>query len=151
MRKTVYLKSSRRALLFLWRRAALLVRGSVLLLIFVLIITGGIFIWAARDLPPPEAFASRRISESTKIYDRTGKIALYDVHGEEKRTVIPLENIPEITQKAVIVTEDDRFYDHLGIDFAGILRSVFKNILNRDVGQGGSTITQQLIRSAVLT
>jgi len=111
----------------------------------------GLFVWAARDLPPPEAFASRRISESTKIYDRTGKIALYDVHGEEKRTVIPLENIPEITQKAVIVTEDDRFYDHLGIDFAGILRSVFKNILNRDVGQGGSTITQQLIRSAVLT
>lgn len=119
-----------------------------LFFVFILII---FFIWAARDLPPPEAFAARRVSESTKIYDRTGKIALYDVHGEEKRTVIPLENVPEITRKAIIVTEDDSFYEHVGIDFAGILRSLVKNILNRGIEQGGSTITQQLIRSAVLT
>ncbi|OHA46660.1 MAG: hypothetical protein A3A80_02240 [Candidatus Terrybacteria bacterium RIFCSPLOWO2_01_FULL_44_24] len=151
MRKTVYLKSSRRALLFLWRRAALLVRGSVLLLIFVLIITGGIFIWAARNLPPPEAFASRRVSESTKIYDRTGTVLLYDVHGNEKRTVVPLDQIPIFVQQAFVVTEDDQFYSHIGIDIQGIGRSFIKNLTNQDIQQGGSTITQQLIRNAILT
>lgn len=108
-------------------------------------------LWVSRDLPTAETFASRTIAQSTRIYDRTGDILLYDLHGDEKRTVISLTAVSPHLVNATIVAEDDRFYHHFGIDFAGIARSAFQNLRERRVAQGGSTITQQLVRNAVLT
>ncbi len=133
------------------RNSGLFVRIFVTSLILLLMGAGGVFIWAARDLPPPEAFSARRVSQSTKLYDRTGTVVLYDVHGDEKRTVVPFDTIPQYVKDAFVATEDDQFYSHVGIDITGIIRSFFKNILRGRIEQGGSTITQQLIRSAILT
>jgi len=110
-----------------------------------------IFVYYAKDLPRPETFLERSLAQSTKIYDRTGQVLLYEIYGEEKRTYVPLEKIPLYLQQAVIATEDKNFYHHWGIDFNGILRSI---LINLKIGQpiyGGSTIPQQLIRSTFLT
>lgn len=111
----------------------------------------GIFAYFAKDLPNPEQITERRMIESTKIYDRTGKILLYDVHGEEKRTVIPFEEIPQQVKDATLVIEDDNFYHHFGLDWKGILRATWANLRGQKIAQGGSTITQQFIKNAILT
>ena len=126
------------AMLFLW----LFVIGSIMLLFF--------FLYLQRTLPDPESIATRKVGESTKIYDRTGEILLYDIHGEEKRTIIPWEQIPDTIKKATLVSEDSDFYNHKGLDLRGIARAFFKDILSLGVSQGGSTITQQLVKKALL-
>jgi len=110
-----------------------------------------VFLYYAKDLPRPEQFRERDFPESTKIYDRTGEILLYKVYGEEKRTVIPLEEMPQSLKHAVVAAEDARFYKHIGIDVEGITRATWLNIKRRELLYGGSTITQQLIRSTFFT
>ena len=110
----------------------------------------GIFAYFAKDLPNPAAMEERRVVESTKIYDRTGEIILYDIHGEEKRTVVSFEEIPQFVKDATIVIEDDNFYHHFGIDWKGILRATWANLNKKKISQGGSTITQQFIKNAYL-
>lgn len=105
----------------------------------------------AKDLPNPGKLADYRVSESTKIYDRTGTIVLYDIHGEEKRTIIPFDQIPDYVKEATLVTEDVNFYHHFGLDFKGILRAVWSDIAGRSLSQGGSTITQQFIKKTFLS
>ena len=128
---------------------------SLFFLFLILFVVGlalatGVFLYVAKDLPSPETITSRRISESTKIYDRTGTVVLYDIHGEEKRTIIPWENIPESIKKATLASEDSSFYSHQGIDFKGIVRAFLKNLTQFRIAQGGSTITQQLVKKALL-
>ena len=126
-------------------------------LFLVLFVAGVItFVYVLKDLPSPQDLAERNLNESTKIYDRTGKIILYDVHGEEKRTLIPFEEIPQFAKDATVAIEDYRFYNHFGLDIKGIIRSVFNNLIGKGVlgkktSVGGSTITQQFIKNAVLT
>jgi penicillin-binding protein 1A len=108
------------------------------------------FFWIIRDLPRPEVFTENKMVESTKIYDRTGEILLSDIYNEEKRTYVPLSQIPDILKNAVIATEDHRFYTHFGIDLAGIIRVAISN-LKTGSAHGASTLTQQLIRSTFLT
>ncbi|MFA5013292.1 MAG: PBP1A family penicillin-binding protein [Candidatus Paceibacterota bacterium] len=108
------------------------------------------FFWITKDLPRPEVFTENQMAESTKIYDRTGKILLSNVYEEEKRTYVPLTQIPLIMQQAVISTEDARFYQHFGVDMLGVLRAIKTNV-ETGSSQGASTITQQLIRSTFLT
>lgn len=110
----------------------------------------GAFFFIARDLPSADAIISRQVSESTKIYDRTGQAILYNVHGEEKRTIIPWENIPQTVKNATLASEDTSFYSHGGLDYRGIARSFLKNLASFQISQGGSTITQQLIKNALL-
>ena len=116
---------------------------------FLFLIFGSlfIFIYYAKDLPRPEKFTERTLTQSTKIYDRSGETLLYEIYGEEKRTWVPLNVIPDELKKAVIVSEDANFYEHFGIDFKGILRSVLINLRIGKPVYGGSTIPQQLIRS----
>jgi len=111
----------------------------------------GVFAYLAKDLPNPAELTERRIIESTKIYDRTGKVILYDVHGEEKRTVISFEEIPQNLKNATIAIEDANFYHHFGVDFKGIVRAFLSNLEGKTLEQGGSTITQQFIKNTVLT
>ncbi|MDA1024546.1 MAG: PBP1A family penicillin-binding protein, partial [bacterium] len=86
------------------------------------------------------------------IFDRTGKHLLYEIAGDEKRTLVSLDEIPEYLVQATVTAEDRKFYDHNGIDVKGIMRAVFVNITSFDpTGQGGSTITQQLVKNAILT
>ncbi len=123
----------------------------ILLLIIIGLAFGmGVFFFVARDLPSPEAIIARQISESTKIYDRTGQAILYDIHGEEKRTVIPWENMPKTIKLATLASEDSSFYSHAGLDYRGIARAFLKNLTKFKIDQGGSTITQQLIKKALL-
>lgn len=111
----------------------------------------GLFIYYTYDLPMPEKFAENPFVQSTKIYDRTGKVLLYDIYGEEKREVVPFNQISDNLKHAVLASEDARFYQHGGIDIQAIARSVFVDITNQATDQGASTITQQLIRSVYLT
>lgn len=108
------------------------------------------FIYLQRTVPGPETLVSRKIGESTKIYDTTGKVLLYDIHGEEKRTIIPWEEIADYIKWATLASEDSDFYNHRGVDFNGIARAFLKNLLEGGISQGGSTITQQLVKKALL-
>src|SRR3989344_4257758 len=123
--------------------------------IFCLLALGLGFFFAytlARNLPSPERITDRTIIQSTKIYDRDKKTLLYEIHGEEKRTIISLRDIPQRVVDATLAAEDIHFYTHHGLDWRGIIRAGFKNIIARDIyGQGGSTITQQLVKNSILT
>ncbi|NTW89733.1 MAG: PBP1A family penicillin-binding protein [Candidatus Moranbacteria bacterium] len=117
----------------------------------VFIIAIALFAWVAKDLPSPGKVNSRVIPESTKIYDRSGEHLLYDVHGEEKRTIVAFADIPKSVQVATLVLEDQDFYSHHGIKLSSILRAVFKDVVRGGAAQGGSTITQQFVKNSLLT
>jgi len=110
-----------------------------------------LFIYYAKDLPRPEVFTERPFVLPTKIYDRTGEVLLYQIYDEEKRTIVPLEQMPDHLKQAVIAAEDANFYSHFGLDIGGIFRSVLNNLRIGKAVYGGSTISQQLIRSSFLT
>ncbi len=110
-----------------------------------------IFVYYAKDLPRPEVFEERQLSQPTKIYDRTGEVLLYTIYGEEKREIAKLNEFPDFLIKAVLATEDAKFYKHRGVDFRGIARSILINLKIKKPTYGGSTISQQLIRSTFLT
>lgn len=106
--------------------------------------------WLGRDLPNPNQLISRQIAQSTRIYDRSGQHVLYEVHGDEKRTLVSLNEIPDYVQKATIAIEDKNFYKHGGFSVWAMARTAVTNVLyNRRAG--GSTLTQQFIKNAVLT
>jgi 1A family penicillin-binding protein len=127
--------------------------GKIIGIIFGagLLFVAGIFLYFAKDLPSPGKINTRFIAESTKIYDRTGNHILYDIHGEEKRTIIPLNEIPDSVKYATIVLEDQDFYSHAGIKLTSIIRALLKDVLHQGIAQGGSTITQQFIKNSVLS
>ncbi|MEK7538723.1 MAG: PBP1A family penicillin-binding protein [Patescibacteria group bacterium] len=103
------------------------------------------------QLPDFENFNDRKIVESTKIYDRTGKILLYDVHEGIKRTMVPFEAIAPELKNATIAVEDANFYHHYGVEPKSILRAIIANISEGGFSQGGSTITQQVVKNTLLT
>lgn len=111
----------------------------------------GIVWFATLKIPDLSAFESRKVAQSTKIYDRTGEILLYDVHSDAKRTVIPFENISPYIKNATISIEDVDFYKHFGIQPTAIIRAIIANIIGGGSVQGGSTITQQVIKNSLLT
>jgi len=124
-----------------------------LLILFILgiIATISVFAYFAKDLPDPNKLLERAPIESTKIFDRTGEHLLYEIHGEEKRTLIEIDTLPSYVKNATVAIEDDNFYNHHGVDFFGILRAAIKDIKSGKLSQGGSTITQQLVKNAILT
>lgn len=107
----------------------------------------GIFL---QDLPSPKELTLRNIPQTTKIYDRNG-ILLYQIYASQNRTLVPLADIPIHLQNATIAVEDKDFYKHPGFDLTAIIRSVVSNASDKQRLQGGSTITQQLIKSALLS
>ncbi|MFA6136203.1 MAG: PBP1A family penicillin-binding protein [Candidatus Paceibacterota bacterium] len=109
------------------------------------------FIDIIRGLPHPEKITNFQPTQSTKIYDRTGEVLLYEIHGEENRTLIRGEDMPDYAKKATIAIEDQNFYNHSAVDIKAVIRAVFVNIIKADLAQGGSTITQQLARNVFLT
>ncbi len=110
-----------------------------------------LFFYYVKDFPRPEIFNERQLAQSTKIYDRAGQTLLYEIYGEEKRTWVSLEFIPEYLKQAVIAAEDANFYNHFGVDIKGIIRAILADLRIRQPVYGGSTIPQQLIRSTFLS
>lgn len=124
--------------------------------IFVLglVCTGGLFLWVSTlDIPDLSSFEERKILQSTKIYDRTGEILLYDLHQDVRRTIVPYEDISRHIKNATIAIEDDTFFEHWGVRPFAIIRSMITNIRRGGgpfSGAGGSTITQQVIKNSIL-
>lgn len=102
-----------------------------------------------RALPNPELLSRRDLQVTTKIFDRNG-LLLYEIYADQNRTPLALSTIPEQVKEATIAIEDQDFYLHNGISVRGILRALRETIFNNKI-QGGSTITQQLIKSALLS
>lgn len=87
-------------------------------------------------------------TESTKIFASDGSV-ITTLRQEENREVIPIDQIPKHARDAVVAIEDVRFYTHRGVDLKAILRAIYKNTSTGKVSEGGSTITQQLVRNAI--
>jgi penicillin-binding protein 1A len=119
--------------------------------LFFVFCSFSLFLYYVKDFPRPERFIERQLFESTKIYDRSGQVLLYEIYGEERRDWVSLEEMPEYLKEAVIATEDANFYHHPGIDIKGIVNAVLANLKIMRPTYGGSTIPQQLIRSTFLT
>ncbi len=116
---------------------------------FLLLFVPLLFIIFVSELPDPENLSISYIPKTTKIYDRNN-VLLYEIYANQNRTVVQLSDIPQELKHATIAIEDKDFYDHPGFDLRGIIRAFVSNI-STDYLQGGSTITQQLIKSAFLT
>lgn len=126
-------------------------RFFILAVIALPLLAGAATVYAlVGDLPNPDRMHERTIEESTQIYDRTGKVLLYEIHGDERRTVAALSDIPDSVKHATLVAEDIHFYTHGGLDWRGIFRAIGKNLSSGEFSQGGSTITQQLIKNSLL-
>lgn len=114
------------------------------------VLAGGITYAAiARELPDIGAPLKGR-DQTTVIYDRNGSV-IAKLFAEQNRTDVPLEEIPAALRQAVIATEDQRFYQHKGVDPLGILRALWVDITRPNVLHGGSTITQQYVKVAIVT
>ncbi len=114
----------------------------------------GLLAWVAKDLPDPNNIIQRNVAQTTTIYDRTGKTVLYQIHGDQKRTVVELTDISKYAINATITAEDREFYNHGGFDPKGMLRALYNDVFRHKSGtnlQGGSTITQQFIKKSVLS
>lgn len=121
--------------------------GSLSTIVFVAIPLAA-YLWL-RALPNPSLLTVRDIDVTTKIFDRNGAL-LYDIYADQNRTPLSLSEIPKYVIQATIAIEDKNFYSHQGFSLSGITRAARETLFHGQV-QGGSTITQQLIKSALLT
>ncbi len=119
-----------------------------LLAVIVVIVIAVVFI--VTQVPSPETLTKRNIAQATKIFDRNGDL-LYDIYADENRTPVKINEVPDAVRKATISIEDKDFYTHSGFSLAGYLRAFFGLIVHRQVEGGGSTLTQQLVKNALLT
>ena len=126
-------------------------------IVFILITAGlfalGAFLFwiSTLTLPDLDSLHTRRVSQSTKIYDRTGEVLLYDLNAGIKRTEVPDSEISRNIKNATVAIEDSEFYQHRGIRITSIIRAVIADILGGGYSQGGSTITQQVVKNSLLT
>lgn len=102
-----------------------------------------------QDLPNPKELTLRAIPQTTKILDRNGRL-LYEIYASQNRTMIKLPEVPKYLQEATLAIEDKNFYHHPGFDAQAIIRAFWENLSGKKL-QGGSTITQQLVKSSLLT
>lgn len=110
-----------------------------------------IFAWVSRDLPDPDRLLTREVEKSTKIWDRTGEHLLYEIHGDQKRTIVELDDIAPVAIHATLASEDRNFYEHGGFQLKSLIRAFWVAATRTGRVQGTSTITQQLIKNAILS
>lgn len=131
----------------LWLKIRYFILGVTFSFLFLIIpVAMVIFL---QDLPSPHELTFRQIPQTTKIYDRHGQL-LAELYSTQNRTQIHLSDVPVYLQDATIAIEDKNFYKHPGFDIPSIIRAFLEDIRGRHI-QGGSTITQQLIKSSILT
>lgn len=126
-------------------------RGLLILLIVLFSVALGLYWYIAKDLPSPEGL-NRPPAQSTFIYDREGRL-LYTISDPTvgSRTVVPLDQMPANLRNATIATEDADFYSNPGFDAGALLRALWQNVGSGHIVSGASTITQQLVRSALFS
>ena len=130
----------------------MLLRALLVLFIVGFLGSGFLVLWAAQlNMPDFDSFNERKVVQSTKIYDKTGKVLLYDVNGAIRRTVVNYEDMSRYIKNATVAIEDREFYQHHGIKPKAIIRALITNIAEGRRAQGGSTITQQVIKNTLLT
>lgn len=117
--------------------------------LFLIIFSLTFYFSVLKDLPSPKDLITREQSVSTKIYDRNGEL-LYTIYKDKNRTPVTLSQIPENTRLATLAAEDAEFYQHPGFSIRGIIRASIKNLKEGKLN-GGSTITQQLVKNALLS
>jgi penicillin-binding protein 1C len=120
-------------------------------LIIMLAITGltTFYFYFLKDLPSPTRLSKSTQSYSTQIYDRSGQL-LYTIYTDRNQTFVPLEKIPKTLSLATIAIEDKDFYKHGAVDFKAIIRALYSIVFHKQI-QGGSTLTQQLVKNGLLT
>ena len=134
------------------KRRLFLKQVVFLLLTIFFIGTGSVTLWISNfKIPDLSSLLNRKVSQSTKIYDRTGTTLLYDVHNNIRRTVVPFDKISRYVKNATVAIEDAEFYQHHGIKPTSILRAILANLGALGYSQGGSTITQQVVKNSILT
>ncbi|HBD24722.1 MAG: hypothetical protein A2566_03285 [Candidatus Zambryskibacteria bacterium RIFOXYD1_FULL_40_13] len=127
---------------------------NVLIFLFScgVLLAGIVLVWVSTfQIPSLETIEERKVSQSTKIYDNTGKILLFDVYQNTKRTVVPFDQISQYIKDATLSIEDKEFYSHKGFKPLSVLRAVIVNTGSLSYSQGGSTITQQVVKNSILT
>jgi penicillin-binding protein 1C len=117
---------------------------------FIVIGLGALWV-ATLKMPDLNSFKNRKVVESTKIYDRTGNVLLFDTGANVKLTLVPISEISPSVQKAVIAIEDSNFYNNIGIEPLSIVRALIADFTARTYSQGASTITQQVVKNSLLT
>ena len=118
--------------------------------IFCLLVGTVTILWLSKDLPNPNQLIDREVAQSTKIYDRSGENIIYEISGEEKRTLVKLDDLPDYIKNATIAIEDKNFYKHGGFSVWAMFRTMITNVIYHR-SAGGSTLTQQFIKNAVLS
>src|SRR4029079_15625020 len=101
------------------------------------------------DLPSAQDLVNVPVPQTTKIYDRSGEHLLYTLE-DERREVVSLDAVPQKMQEATIAIEDKSFWTNPVVDVGGIIRALNANASSGTISQGGSTITQQLIKTRLL-
>jgi len=129
-----------------WKNLILLVVS-----IFILIAGGGMLWLSSIRIPDFHSFDDRKIENSIEIYDKTGEILLYNIHQDTKRTDITSDQMGVNIKNATVAIEDAEFYNHGGIKVSSIIRAILANFFSTGRTQGGSTITQQLVKNTLLT
>ncbi len=124
-------------------------KKEILILLLVVLFGASFYYFILKDLPLPTKLSSTSNPQSTLIYDRNGKL-LYQIYDKKNQTFIPLSSFPRYMQQATIAIEDRSFYQHGAVDLKGIARAMVSIVLKQQV-QGGSTLTQQLVKNSLLS
>lgn len=131
----------------IWKKIGKIALFAFIALVFV---TAFAFAWFSKDLPTPDKIANHAVTQSTKIYDRTGQTLIYET-GEQKRTIVTGDQLSDNLKNATVATEDSTFYRNMGIDPKAILAAVYQRLVHQTSRtRGASTITQQYVKTALL-
>ncbi len=124
-------------------------KKEIVIILGIVLFIASFYYYILRDLPLPTKLSSSSNPQTTQIFDRNGKL-LYSIYDKKNQTFIPLSTIPKSMQEATIAIEDKNFYEHGAVDLRGIARAFISTVFHRQI-QGGSTLTQQLVKNSLLT
>ena len=132
------------------RNAFVLIVGASIIGVVVLFASfSHTYAAVAEDMPELDDYGSTELAQTSVVYDANGNI-VDELYGVQNRYVVPLDDIDPTLREAVIAIEDHRFYEHRGLDFEAIGRAAVENIRSLSIQEGGSTITQQLIKNTYI-
>mgnify|MGYP003302561412 CR=1 FL=1 len=125
-----------------------ILRLSLVLLQFIFMVVGMVYLIFSKDLPKIETITEIKLTNPMRIYSADNQ--LIGLFGTEKRQIVSYEDIPENLKNAIIAAEDGGFFDHSGVEITSLLRAAYGEISGRSLG-GGGTITMQVVRGYLLT
>jgi penicillin-binding protein 1A len=125
----------------------------------VLLLSGGLIAGAAvgwvvktaNEAKPLSTYTPRNLGSLTQVYAADGKTRLGFIQNDDLVRPIAINELPDVLKQATVAIEDERFYKHRGVDYEGIIRAAVKNATNKEIQQGGSTLTMQLVRNLYTT